>query len=201
MKRFLFLIISFFTILNASAQGNCDPVKFKQLLLLSKKSAITPDEFSSTLSIVKELELTRCAEYSVKTSAKNDSVVSTLTEVFGDICLTCNNQNAVKEYVNYLCKHKGSAEEELSLQFEKLFVQQPEYVLTTIGFDKDLLNHLEWGFINNHYENSKSNKPRLNSNNYRTIFYQINPKVKEIYPKYKKQIDYLLRQISSELRG
>lgn len=202
MKYFLVLTISLFTMLHVLGQGNCDPIKFKQLLSLSKKATITPTEFSSAMVTVKELEATRCVEYSVRVH-RVDSVVSTLTEVFGEICLKCNNPNAVKEYVNYMQRHTGSAEEEISFQFERLFVQQPGYILSLIGDNKDLLNQLVWGFLNNHSggEDSKSKKPKLNSTNYKTIFYQVNPKIKVIYPKYKKQIDYLFNQISAELKG
>lgn len=40
----------------------------------------------------------------------------------------------------------------------------------------------------------------MSSTNYKIIFYKVNPGVKVIYPKYKRQLDYLLSAISDELK-
>jgi hypothetical protein len=194
MKHLIILILLSCITVNLFGQTNCDS-KFKELYSLSKKDTITPNELSASLQIVKALELNRCTDYN-KTNKKGDLLIDeTLTSILGKICLKSNSHVAINAYINYMKRHHGSAEEEISFSFERLFVQQPEYVLTVIGYDKTLLNQLEWGFVNNH------SKPGLTAKNYKTVFYQVNPKIKTVYPKYKKQIDYLLNTISNELKG
>ena len=194
MKHLIILTLLFSIASTSFGQTNCDS-KFKELYVLSKKDTIIPNELSASLKIVKALELNHCTDYN-KTNKKGGLLIDeTLTSLFGKICLKSNSHEAIKAYIDYMKRHHSSAEEEISFSFERLFVQQPEYVLSVIGYDKTLLNQLEWGFLNNHW------KPHLTQKNYKAIFYQVNPKVNAIYPKYKKEIDYLLNTISTELKG
>jgi len=210
MKRFFLFAILIFIAANAFAQ-NCDPAKFRKLDVLSRKQIVTDSEFTIVLRLVKNLDRNRCSDY-IRKRKGQEYVVGGLTALFGEICLKNNNLNAVKEYVKYVKRHHGSAEEQLSFSFEELFVRQPEYVLSTIGYDEYLLNSLEWGFVNNHYYTSDDQKkvtkntdakvkPQLNTTNYKGVFYKMNPGIREIYPKYKKSIDYLLEQIRLELKS
>ena len=210
MKQFLLFAILIVVATNTSAQ-NCDPAKFRKLELLSRKQIVTDPEFTIALRLVKNLDRSKCSDY-IKKRNGQEYVAAVLTELFGKICLKNNSLNAVKEYINYEKRHHGSAEEQLSFSLEELFAGQPEYVLSTIGYDEYLLSSLEWGFVNNHYYTSddqekvtKSSdadvKPQLNTANYKEIFYKINPGIKEIYPKYKKSIDYLLDQIRLDLKS
>ncbi len=191
MKAKVFLIILQVTTVNSFAQNKCD-TKFRQLIAFNKKPIITNNDFLASLAIVKSLEINNCSDYVVKKNGE-EIVETDRTSLFGEICLKNNSRNAVKEYVNYMVRHGGSAEEEISCSFERIFVNQPEDVLSVIGFHDGYLDQLAWGFLNNHY------KLNLNSKNYREIFYRVNPKVKSLNPKYKKHIDYLLKSIAGEL--
>jgi hypothetical protein len=210
MKQIIIFSILLLTILQVSAQF-CDPVKFKKLESTSQKVIVTDSEFTDALTLVRNLERNKCSDY-IKKRNGEEYVVASLTYLFGEICLKNNSSNAVHEYINYMKRHHGSTEEQISFSLERLFVKQPGYVLSSTGYNKDLLNQLVWGFVNNHYytekdqkkvtKNGSSNiKPQLNKANYKALFYRINPKVKAIYPKYKKAIDYLLNEIGLELKG
>ncbi|MEP6610586.1 MAG: hypothetical protein ABJA76_01830 [Mucilaginibacter sp.] len=187
---FLFALLLFITA-NTFAQ-NCDPAKFRKLETFSLKQAVTDSEFTIALRLVKNLDRNKCSDY-IKKRNGQEYVAAVLTELFGKICLKNNSLNAVKEYINYEKRHHGSAEEQLSFSLEELFARQPEYVLSTIGYDKYLLNSLVWGFLNNHYP--------LSIKTYRMKFYSLNPTIKSIYPQFKKSIDYLIEQIGLELKS
>lgn len=191
MKAKVLLIILLATAVNSFAQNKCN-TKFEQLIAFNKKPVITNNDFLASLTIVKNLEANNCSDYVVKRKGV-ETVETDRTFLFGQICLKNNSRNAVKEYVNYMIRHGGSAEEEISCSFERLFVNQPEDVLSIIGFNDGYLDQLAWGFLNNHYN------LHLNPKNYREIFYRVNPKVKSLNPKYKKHIDYLLKSIKGEL--
>ncbi|MCO5945332.1 hypothetical protein [Mucilaginibacter flavidus] len=210
MKQIILFALLVVIAANTFAQ-NCDPAKFRKLETLSRKQVVTDSEFTIVLRLVKNLDRNKCSDY-IKKRNGQEYVVAVLTELFGKICLKNNSLNAVKEYVNYVKRHHGSAEEQLSFSFEELFVRQPEYVLSTIGYDEYLLNSLVWGFVNNHYYTSDDQKkvtkntdgkvkPQLNTTNYKEVFYKTNPGIKDIYPKHKKSIDYLLSQIRLVLKS
>ena len=94
-------------------------------------------------------------------------------------------------------------------------MKYPETTLQQIGTDQDLLDRLIWGFINNRYygavnpyidKNYKyvvndtiQPKPVLNKNNCEKIFFETNPILQDLYPKYKEQIDYILKGAKDQL--
>ncbi len=114
--------------------------------------------------------------------------------MFGKICLHSDGPGAVDEYIKFMKRQKGSADEEISFCFEPLFAKWPGYVLSRIANDKFLLDQLDWGFVNNHFHG-------LTPRNCRASLYNLNPKIKELYPKYKKQIDYLLATADGILKS
>jgi len=189
MKSLIISTILLLSTFRISAQ-NCHPGTFRKLEILSRKELVTDSEFTKALALVKSLEKGNCVDY-VKKRNGEEYVESGRTSLFGDVCLKNNSLTAVREYVNYMKRHNGSAEEEIGLSFEKLFAKHPEYVLSLVGYNKDLLNQLEWGFVNNNGFTSK---------NYRAVFFSINPEIKIVYPKYKKAIDYLLNEIGEEAK-
>ena len=168
-------------------------IQFKELTTISKKDSITDKDLDIAVQLLKKLEKDKCSDYIGKKNG-NEYVISGRTYLFGQICLKTNSQSAVKEYINYLKREHGSAEEELGYLFEKIFIQQPEYVLLMTENNENLLNQLAWGFLNNHYG-------QLTAKNYKKMFFEINPKVKRIYPKYKKSVDYLLHEIYEEIKN
>jgi len=190
MKPILIPIILLTAVINSFAQIKCSP-KFQQLIVFSKKHVITNDDFLASLAIVKNLESNNCLDYVVKKNGE-ETVISGRTYLFGEICLKNNSRHAVKEYVNYIKRHRGSAEEQISFSFERLFVNRPEDVLSVIGLNNFFLDHLVWGYLNNH--------DNLHPQNYKEMFFRINPKAKALYPKYKKHIDYLLKEIAAQLK-
>lgn len=213
--RTVFFLLFLFAILNVIGQNNCNPKDFRKLILISKSKTISDSVFKEALIIVKRLEKNRCSDYEIKKNGEN-YIETSLTYLLGEICLIKNDSSAIKEYINYMNRNAGSAEEQICFSFEHLFVRQPKIVLSLIGSDTLLLDDIVWGFVNNRYYgasdpyekepnkaffiNSDSPKPVLNTSNYKEIFYKVNPKVKELYKSYKKQIDYLLKAIEEELR-
>ena len=91
-------------------------------------------------------------------------------------------------------RQKGSADEEIAIGFEPIFAKWPDYVLSRIANDKDLLNQLEWGFVSNHFH-------ELTPKTCHSIFFSLNPVIKDLYPKYKKQIDYLISGAVADLKS
>jgi hypothetical protein len=207
---FIFFALSLF-VSNLRAQNayGCGIPQFKKLTSISKKDSINDSDLVIAVQLVKKLEEERCTDYTGRKNGE-EYVITTRTGLFGKICLKKNDEKAVSQYIDYLNRQRGSAEEELSYVFERLFQRQAKSVLLKVDGDKYLLDHLVWGFLNNHYYNSKdidkvrggSNTipPQLNVNNYKKIFFGLSPQVKGIYPEYKKSIDYLLSQIYAELK-
>ncbi len=192
MKSAALSIIFFIITLNASAQTNCDHQAFKKLISLSKKHTLSDKQFTDALVIVKQLEFAGCPDYEVEIEGINYQLAC-LTELLGTLCIKTNTPTAVNEYVLYLKRHSASAEEQMAYSFEQIFIKQPAYVLAAVGQNMALLDQLEWGVVNN--------QPAIKLNNYKTAFYSTYPAVKLLYPKYKKQVDYLLNAIAAELKG
>ena len=213
MKIF-FTFFFLFTSLISFGENNCDSNDFEQLKNGCREKTISLKDFSKYLKTIKKLENIKCFDY-VQVKDGQEYVETGLTFLFGQICILTNNEIAVKEYINYLKRHSGSAEEQRSFSFEKIFVQNPTRTLSLINYDTELLNHIVWGFINNRlygvkdpYKSDpnkaytvyyKELKIVLNSKNYSNVFYKVNPTLKTNYLKYKKQIDYLLVTIKDGL--
>ena len=192
MKFFLVISLIFIPIFNLFAQ-NSDR-QLDQLLSYSKIRQIDPTQFSSALKIFRRLEARKELEVAVRRSRDDDESSETVLRLFGKICLHSNSPLAVDEFIKFIKRQKGSADEEIPISFEPLFAKWPDYVLIRVANDKDLLNQLEWGFVNNHFHD-------LTTKNCRTIFYSLNPKIKDLYPKYKKQIDYLISTAVGDLKS
>jgi hypothetical protein len=110
-KYLLVLCILLFTVLRVFSQSNCEPNKFKELISYTKKSTLTSSEFLNSLEVLKNLESNHCGDFIVRKHGV-DSVIASLTSLFGRICLIYNTQEAVKEYLRYMQRHQGSAEED-----------------------------------------------------------------------------------------
>lgn len=191
----IFLSLVIWTIgLHAQSEYGCGVSQFKKLTSIYHEQAVTDSDFTITVKLVKQLEKLRCEDYKGKKNG-SEYVMGTRTQLFGDICLKKDNNTSVSEYINYLNRQQGSAEENLSYQFERIFEKHQEFVLSKIGNNKYLLNHLVWGFCNNHYSK------HLTAKNYRQIFFEYYPQLKTDYSQYKKQIDYLLHSIYLEVKG
>jgi hypothetical protein len=187
----LFALLLTMSGLYAQNEYGCGIVHFKTLTYISKKDSVTDSDLNAAVQCVKTLEERRCEDYTGKKNGV-EYVIATCTSLFGDICLKKNDFKAVDAYIKYMNREHGSAEEQISFSLEKLFVQRPEDVLSLIGYNKDMLNQLEWGFVNNH--------AHLTTKNYRKVFYSVNSELKIIYLKHKKAIDYLLNAIDLELK-
>jgi hypothetical protein len=179
------------------------------------KKSLTLDEFQKCKKVVDSLWKHHCYDY-VKTINEENYGITTLTLEFGKICVKTNSDIAVKAYIEYLNKNKGSAEEQLSFSFENIFVKRPENVLLYISKEDSvtqdrLLSSLAWGFVNNRMYGAidpaqddpfkamtvydKPPKTILNSTNYKTIYFSLNSSLKTLYPKYKVYIDSELSDI------
>jgi hypothetical protein len=209
MKNGLVLSLLFFLSLSGYSQESCDSSLFKFLMESGNKKSLTLQEFQKCKIIVDSLWIHQCHDYA-KTIKEVSYGITTLTLEFGKICIKANSDIAVKAYIEYLNKNKGSAEEQLDFSFENIFVKRPESVLSQISSQDSLtrdrlLENLAWGFANNRLYGAKDpaqddpfkamtvydNPPKqiLNSSNYKEIYFSLNPEIKKIYPRYKVLID------------
>lgn len=209
MRNRLIFILLLTLQTNSYCQENCDSTLFKFLMESGNKKSLTLVEFQKCKRIVDSLWMHQCYDY-VKTVNEENYAITTLTLEFGKICVKANSDIAVKAYIEYLNKNKGSAEEQLYFSFENIFVQRPESVLSQISTQDSMTKNrllwgLAWGFANNRlygaldplqddpfkamtvFDNPP--KPILNSRNYKDIYFSLNPDIKKLYPKYKTYID------------
>jgi hypothetical protein len=213
MNRILFIFI-FLRALLTFGQENCDPKDFEILKVASRKNFLTEIEFLNLLKIVRNLENKKCFDYIEKKNGE-EYVETGLTYLFGQLCINANSDKSFQEYVDYLNRHIGSAEEQRSFSFEYIFKKNPQRVFKLIKYNLGLLDHLVWGFLNNRlhgerdpYENDPnkaytkydSEPPRvLTVKTYKDIFYKTYPSLKN-ETMYIKEIDYLLTNIKDELK-
>ena len=149
MKAKYFIIITLIPALNFAFPSNCDSTLFEKLINFSDQTEITETEFLACKDIVDSLDKYDCVYF-----IKNEKLVTSLTFLFGKICYKTNTNTPIKSFINYQINHIGSAEEQLSFSFENLFTLQPKLILdeilkTDTVMQKDLLNSIVWGFINN----------------------------------------------------
>lgn len=213
--RYLFLIIFIIQIQFACGQKEIAFINnFKKLLEISKKDSISIEDLNRSIKL-KEIIL-QCNNVIYFDSIKERKfyIPTDLAKPFADICFIAGTQG-VEAYINYVIENLGSANEEISLFFERIFMKYPETTLQQIGTDQDLLDKLIWGFINNRYygavnpyENNDYRaitkyedepQPILNKNNCEKIFFETNPILQDLYPKYKEQIDYILKGAKDQL--
>jgi hypothetical protein len=220
MNRLGILILFMFLSMKSNCQINCDSTLFKQLIHFGDLKSITDVEFNKCCSIVDTLWNRHCKDF-VKDVNGEHLAVTSLTYVFGKICIKANSNYAVKAYIDYVINNKGSAEEQLDFSLENIFVKRPENVMEQISMKDSankasLLSGLAWGFVNNRYYGSKdifednpykamtvyNDPPKviLNTTNYRELYFSLNPEISKIYPTYKKEIDSVLSSILDMLR-
>ena len=192
MKTIIVAILLLMPVINLFAQ-NLNK-QLDQLWSYSKKAQIDSVQFSSALKLFRIMEAKHEFNVTRRRWRNDDESSETVVRMFGKICLHSNNPAAAGEYIKFMRRQKGSADEEISFCFEPLFAKWPSYVLSRIADNKDLLNLLEWGFVNNHYHD-------LTHKNCHSIFFGLNPGIKDIYPKYKQQIDHLLANVQSDLKS
>lgn len=215
-KTLIIILICFFAV-NTFAQ-QCDSCKrdFKLLLIIKDKSEINSTDLEMSWKITKNLYNINYTDY-IDSVLKGTSYVShSLTRVFSDICLKTDSILGVNYYFKYLSLTNGSSEEERSFALERLFVKYPEIVLNKIGDNKEWLNYLTWGFINNRYYGAvnpyekedysamtiyeDSQKPILNKENCREIFFETNPILETKYSQYRYQIDFIINTAIENLK-
>lgn len=211
MKTKYLLALCLIPILIIADQSDCDSTLFIKLIDVSNQSKITTSDFLTCESIVDTLNKYGCMYFD-----KNDTLITSLTFLFGKICYKVNSDTSIKAFLGYHIKHIGSAEEQISFSFENLFTLHPKLILdeilkTDTILQKDLLGSLAWGFLNNRnygiddpladdpfkamtvYDNPPD--PILNRNNYMEIFYQVHSETKHLYPYYRNQYDYIFSKI------
>lgn len=192
MKKAIIIVLLLMP--NAKLFAQYNGGELDQLLAYSEKTQIDSLQFSSALRIFRNLEAKGELDVAARRFRTDDESSETVVRMFGKICLKSKSPRAADEYIKFMKRQKGSADEEISFCFEPLFVRWPGYILSRIADNKDLLGLLEWGFVNNHYHD-------LTPKNCRAIFFGLNPGIKEIYPKYKKQIDNLLATTLMQLKS
>jgi len=164
---------------------------FDQLLQIANSKIVDGESLNKSWQISSKLYSKRYTDYIDKTVNGTEYVSHSLTQVFSDICLKADGQLCVDYYLKYMHLTEGSAEEERSFALERIFVRFPETLLKTVGDNKDILDQLAWGFLNN--------RKIINKINCRTVFFKTNPSLKEKYNTYKSQIDYIIKAAELEL--
>jgi hypothetical protein len=215
MKKFLGITILFISI-TAVSQNYCDSTLFYRLFEYSENKKITDKDLKTCNIIIDSLSYQLCDHVLILP----DSISTSLSFVYGQICFNADSDLGANSYFKYFIENIGSAEEQLSFSFEKIFTQRPEIILTKISHQDSiiqiaLLNSIAWGFINNrqfgvndplenvplkamtYYDNLPD--PVLNSKNYKEIFYSVNPKTKRLYETYKEYYDFVFNSIFEEL--
>jgi len=215
MKKLLYMGFVVLTQLVYGQQNMKCKEKFDILIETLEKDKISIREFNKCKNITNELSNYNYYDYIDSVNNRTLYISHSLTKTFADICIKYGGEYGVKYYLDYVNQNMGSAEEEISFSLERIFMKYPETTLKQIGTDQDLLDKLIWGFINNRYYgavNPYENKdyraitkyedeprPILNKNNCEKIFFETNPILHDLYPKYKEQIDYILKGAKEQL--
>ena len=139
--------------------------------------------------------------------------VGSVTRLYGRICQKSSSPAAVAAFVRYRVQHWHSADEELSLAMERVFVSKPEATLRYIrtqpdSVRKQLLNDITWGFLSNRvygpvdpYEEfgrrtfapgERIPQEVLNRKNYRQIFLNLHPGIKALGDTYAREFEIIL---------
>lgn len=218
MKKIVVIILLFCGYFSQAQQCKDCNLQFDTLLTTLNKKIVTKDDLQKCTDITVKLINRKYYHYIDSTSSKSEHILyssHSLTKTYADLCLKCGGEFGVHLYINYCNINRNSAEEEISFSLERIFVKYPEITLKEIKKDSRLLDRLIWGFLNNRYYGAKNPyedndframtvyenelKPILNDKNCEEIFYQLNPKLKYVYPLYKYQIDYILNGAKKNL--
>jgi len=210
MKQLYIFWTIFLSVINTISGQQCDSCKlqFDKLLYTLNQEKVSKIDLDKCWQITKKLHTLKYTDY-IDSVANNSLYVShSLTKTFSDICIKSNNNLGVDYYLKYMALTHGSAEEERAYALERLLVKYPEILLINIGTDKDLLNDLIWGFLNNRYYGAKNPlenwdytakrfndsypKPILNKENCKNIFFEAHPTLKDKYSSYKYQLDFII---------
>jgi hypothetical protein len=218
-KTKICLIIVLVFVLKFSTFGQqCDSCKksFDKLLEISNKEKISQSDMENSLQITKKLYKDRYTDYIDSIVNKNTYESYNLTRTFTKICLKADGRLGVDSYLNYLAFSSGSAEEDRSFCFERIFVKFPEIVLSRIEKNNTLLDELVWGFLNNRLYGAKNQNDEdefssisikeksqtevLNKDNCKSIFFETNPSLVSKYDNYRYQIDYIINNSIESLK-
>lgn len=187
------LAAAFCFLLGGSLFAQTSDQKLKQLLSYSTKTQIDSAQFFAALKIFEECEANHELDISMRGESDDNTFHDSVLKIFGIICLKSDGTYAVDQYIKFVRRNLGSANEEISYVFERIFEKYPGYTLKKISVDKALLDSVEWGFVNNHYHD-------LASKNCKAVLFKAVPSIKALYPLYKKQIDYILASAKSDIK-
>lgn len=180
-------------------QTNCDSTFYNQLIQFRNSKTITDLDFNKCYKIVGKLSKNQCYDY-VKVINGEYRFITRLTLIFGEICVKANSPNSVNKYVEYYIKRKGSPEEQLDYSLGDVFQKRPKDAMNEISkrdsiTRESLLFGLAFGF--GYY---RDNQVKLDSTNYKDVYFSVNPEVRNIYPQYKKEIDRVLFHIHTLMK-
>jgi len=197
MKIKIKIMILILFVCNIAFGQQCNECKtqFDILLVGLKKEKISNSELSKYAEIVKILWKEKYYDYVDSVANYTMYTSHSLTEVYADLCIKCGGEFGVKSYVEYIDLTIGSAEEERAFSFERLFVKYPLITLKLIKGDQSSLDNLVWGFVNNRYFENTT----LTKTNCKELFFKTNPRLKDNYSKYSKEIDYIISEVIKKL--
>jgi len=192
----------------------------KELYSYFIQKTISDAQLNRSFSIIQKME-NKCWDYGmVVESGEQVKYISDIPAVFAEICGKAISTEGVARFFEFRMAHWDSADEDLSLALEKLFVKKPAEVLKKIREQKanirtGLLNDIAWGFINNRlygvenpfeYRGLKKSQTltqftdhekyveKLNINTYRTIFFNLNEDLHQLSSQYPGEIHFILRK-------
>jgi hypothetical protein len=211
-------VLSVQEVIATESAVDCDAI-LKELKRYSKLDAVDNSTLERSKQILSLLQENQCYAYTDHLVIKEDNkevYIGSLTYIYGRICENNSSRQAVKYYIEYWKSQSGSAEEELSFAFERLFVSKPFLVFEEINrYDKlkqkGMLDSIAYGFLNNRYYGPSHPDSELmdkafivrkeplpvvlNKSNYKEIFFQTNPKFKDLYKIYPEQIEYMFNNV------
>jgi len=147
-------------------------------------------------------------------------IITSRTYLFGKICEKNVGSTGVNLFMNYMLDHSGSAEEELSFSFERIFRTHPREILKRINSSdeksqKYFLDQIVWGFVNNRLYGIKDPDTDISSSafiitepapecklkvsTYKNMFFSLNNELLQLKKEYPEEITYLLNQIEGIL--
>lgn len=133
---------------DSSPSKECKALHDEQVAIKDKK-VLTIKDVERGFSIVSQMSERNCLDYFQVSE----------TELFADIVINANNEEAALFYLDYvkLQNDRGSAEEELSCSLERVAARYPERVFMEFSKrhskqDWDLIDQFAFGFGNNYHE-------------------------------------------------
>lgn len=162
---------------------NCEEF-YKQLSDIKSQSIILINDVKKSMDVFNGIRKENCY-----------IDIYPVTATIADIIIKADNEDAVPYYFDYIELNEGSAEEEISCSFDRVFGKYPERVLIEISKYSEkkrsfLVGHLSWGFMNNYYQEMKDSKLLI-----KEFFFTKHLKAKELTNRFSDVLNMIIKDI------